>query len=150
MSLILDALRKSDVERSRQQAPQVAATPSAVDEPARGRKILLPVMILLACNILLLLWVLFRPSAAPETIDRPSTAPVASTPENITPEATRPVEAVPSRAQPVSRRTPPKADVQPLTEAFTPDAETTTPALSTSPTTSAAAETPAAARPAAN
>ena len=64
MSLILDALRKSDVERSRQPAPQVAGAAAAAEEPEEpGRRWLVPVLALLGVNAVLLAWVLLRPQS---------------------------------------------------------------------------------------
>ncbi len=61
MSLILDALRKSDRERARQKAPQsVAAATSNGDAPAK--RWLLPVIALLVLNAAFLMWLAFKPS----------------------------------------------------------------------------------------
>lgn len=62
MSLILDALRKSDMERSRQKAPDVAA--SGANPPGRtGKRWLWPVMALLLVNLVFLAYLVLKPSA---------------------------------------------------------------------------------------
>lgn len=108
MSLILDALRKSDVERSRQQAPQVAGAMAAA-EPPRQRRWLVPVVALLTVNAALLAWVLLRPQAEPvtraATPPAETSAPVATSVEVAT--------VAPARATPP----PAKAVVEPLSEA---------------------------------
>ena len=78
MSLILDALRKSDVERSRQHAPQIAGAAAAAT-PRPERRWLLPVLGLLAVNAVLLAWVLLRPGGG--AIDAPGEPPDVATAE---------------------------------------------------------------------
>lgn len=126
MSLILDALRKSDVERSRQQAPQIAGAAAAA-APPRERRWLVPVVALLSVNAALLAWVLLRPSAEPVTSTAPATTAAPS-------QAIRPVQpAVATRATPP----PDKAVVESLSEA---SAETgLRPAPVAAPATAAAA-----------
>ncbi|MEM9056730.1 MAG: hypothetical protein AAGD86_04595, partial [Pseudomonadota bacterium] len=114
MSLILDALRKSDVERSRQQAPQVASAAAATDEPEeRERRWLVPVLALLGVNAVLLAWVLLRPQS-PAPVE-----PVAAT-EAVAPATQPPVTTVappPVQQQPATVTPPPqKAEVRSLVE----------------------------------
>ena len=89
MSLILDALRKSDMERSRHKAPDVAAGGGNA-APRSGQRWLLPVIALLAVNLAFLAFLLFRPTspapaqngAAAVTTAAPAlaTAPATSAP----------------------------------------------------------------------
>lgn len=116
MSLILDALRKSDVERSRQQAPQVTGAAAAADEPEeRERRWLLPVLALLGVNALLLAWVLLRPqSPAPAEPVEPVAASVPAEPATQAVATT----AVPPPAQQQRAAAPPpqKAEVRSLVD----------------------------------
>ena len=87
MSLILDALRKSDVERSRQQAPQVAAN-AAAGAPDRGRRWVPPVLALLLVNAALLGWLLLKPPAPPRDSGAPAArGAAASEPATPMPQA---------------------------------------------------------------
>ncbi|MEM1440345.1 MAG: general secretion pathway protein GspB [Pseudomonadota bacterium] len=113
MSLILDALRKSDVERSRQQAPQVAGAAAAAEEPEEpGRRWLVPVLALLGVNAVLLAWVLLRPQ---------SPAPVESVAARVPAEPLAQVQAAPANPPPIQQSRvaaapPQKAEVRSLVE----------------------------------
>ncbi|MEM7611019.1 MAG: general secretion pathway protein GspB [Pseudomonadota bacterium] len=67
MSLILDALRKSDVERSRQQAPQSVPSASSNDS-TRPNRWLLPVLALLVLNAAFLGWLALKPAAQTQPV----------------------------------------------------------------------------------
>lgn len=159
MSLILDALRKSDVERSRQQAPQVAGAATAAEEPEEpGRRWLLPVLALLGVNALLLAWVLLRPQAPAPVEPVATTQPAAATTQQPDAAAAPPpaqqqlAQQRPAQQQPATVTPPPqKAEVRSLVEESSalnrfqtatrqPEAR----AADTTPTPVAAAPTPAA------
>src|ERR1700679_1776536 len=77
MSFILDALKKSEIERQRQSAPGlIGARPS----PRRSRMPLWVTIlcILLGVNLLALTYVVLRKSAAPAPASRPADAPRAA------------------------------------------------------------------------
>src|ERR1700679_1304401 len=77
MSFILDALKKSEIERQRQSAPGlIDARPS----PRRSRMPLWVTIlcILLGVNLLALTYVVLRKSAAPAPVSRPAAAPQAA------------------------------------------------------------------------
>ena len=77
MSFILDALKKSEIERQRQSAPGlIDARPS----PRRSRMPLWVTIlcILLGVNLLALTYVVLRKSAAPAPASRPAVAPQAA------------------------------------------------------------------------
>lgn len=90
MSLILDALRKSDMERSRHKAPDVAAGGGGA-APRGGQRWLLPVIALLAINLAFLVFLLFRPATPAATQDDASN--VTATPAAALPAA--PIAATP-------------------------------------------------------
>ena len=62
MSFILDALKKSESDRQRQNSPDNAFVPTAPDESSSSRWLLI-VSILLAINVLVLLFVFLKPLA---------------------------------------------------------------------------------------
>ncbi len=66
MSFILDALKKSETERQRQNAPGFADVPEATDPP-RAPRWLWILGGLLAVNLIVLLGVMLRPAVLPET-----------------------------------------------------------------------------------
>ncbi|MEN7344232.1 MAG: general secretion pathway protein GspB [Pseudomonadota bacterium] len=68
MSLILDALRKSDDERNQSSAPTVAS-PTAQTPQASTPRWIWPVVALLAVNALILVWVLTSREQAPSTAE---------------------------------------------------------------------------------
>lgn len=66
MSFILDALKKSETERQKQNAPGFAGVPDATDPP-RAPRWLWVLGALLAINLIVLLGVLLRPEVRPGT-----------------------------------------------------------------------------------
>jgi general secretion pathway protein B len=90
MSFILDALRKSELERQRQSGPSIAELPMARDD-RRLPAALVAIGVLLAVNVAVLMFFMLRDDAAP--VAAPSTAPVASTPAAAAPAARPPVDA---------------------------------------------------------
>ncbi|NGP52565.1 general secretion pathway protein GspB [Thioalkalivibrio sp. XN8] len=110
MSLILDALRKSEHQRQREAGPALAVVPES--PPVQRRPRWMPALVaLLALNVVVLALVLLRDSGpAPTEPARP--APAAATPARPAPAAAdreterRPV-ALPAR--------PPTSEVRPLT-----------------------------------
>jgi general secretion pathway protein B len=78
MSFILDALKKSETERQRQNAPGFASVPEATDPP-RAPRWLWVLGSLLAINLVVLLGVMLRPDLRPGTerpaVDTQSEAP---------------------------------------------------------------------------
>jgi general secretion pathway protein B len=76
MSFILDALRKSEIERQRQSGPSIAEFPVA-REDRRLPVALLAIGLLLAVNVGVLLFFLMRDAAAPAA-DAPPAAAAAS------------------------------------------------------------------------
>ena len=66
MSFILDALKKSETERQRQNAPGFAGVPDATDPP-RAPRWLWVLGGLLAINLIVLLGVMLRPDVQPDT-----------------------------------------------------------------------------------
>jgi general secretion pathway protein B len=90
MSFILDALKKSEIERQRQQTPGLIETATA---PRRSRVAIWLIVLgaLLAINFAVLLVVLMRGSAAP-------TVPPASAARRPATEAATPSAAAPSAA----------------------------------------------------
>ena len=85
MSLILDALRKSDVERSKKEAPGIG-TPAASgnNQPASHWRWIVPALLVL--NALFLAWLLLKPAAPAESVA--STNPAPSRSAAIQPAAT--------------------------------------------------------------
>ncbi len=72
MSFILDALKKSETERQRQNAPGFADVPEATDPP-RAPRWLWILGGLLAVNLIVLLGVMLRPEVLPQTAgDQPA------------------------------------------------------------------------------
>ncbi|MEM8982045.1 MAG: general secretion pathway protein GspB [Pseudomonadota bacterium] len=122
MSLILDALKKSDNERKTNIAPDMAATPAARER--QGPPLWLWWFVgLLIVNLVVLLFVLTRTDAEPaQTAGQRalSTTPatVQSTPAPL--PAKQPVESLASAA------VPPRPDVQPATTAPAPRQGTVT------------------------
>ena len=84
MSLILDALRKSDDLHAEHRAPTVAGAPGS-PQPTGTPSWLWPVVALLAVNAIALVWVLMRTTDAPNDIAAtPVERPVAETAAPIT------------------------------------------------------------------
>ena len=92
MSFILDALRKSEIERQRQSGPSIAEIPIA-REDRRLPVALVAIGILLAVNVGVLLFFLLRDASAPEPVI-PETAAVT----NPAPPAAAPAAATPAPA----------------------------------------------------
>ncbi len=78
MSFILDALRKSEIERQRQSGPSMAEFPVA-REDRRLPIAFLVIGALLAVNIAVVLFFMLRESAAPATTPPPAAEPAAAT-----------------------------------------------------------------------
>lgn len=96
MSFILDALRKSEIERQRQSGPSIAELPVA-REDRRLPVALLAIGLLLAVNVGVLLFFLLRDAEMPEPAGTP--AAVAETPAAAAPgPAPVPASALPSIA----------------------------------------------------
>lgn len=123
MSFILDALRKSELERQRQSGPSIAELPVARDD-RRLPWALLAIGLLLAVNVGVLLFFLLRDTTgAIPTIETSSTpaavvaAPVAATPmpapANVLPAANSPVvdaEVSEAHTMPAASLPPPAPD----------------------------------------
>ncbi len=71
MSLILDALKKSDAERSRHRAPEAAAALRPVGESNANRWWIL-VAVLLVINTIAVLWLVTRPEPTAATMPAPT------------------------------------------------------------------------------
>lgn len=107
MSFILDALRKSEIERQRQSGPSIAEIPIA-REDRRLPVALVAIGILLAVNVGVLLFFLLRDASAPESVIPETTAatnpgPPAAAPAAVTPApapAADPMASPPPQALP--------------------------------------------------
>lgn len=99
MSLILDALRKSDVEHARQKAPGIATTPASA-EPAARSVWWYAVPALLLVNAAFLAWLALNSGKQPQ--NSTSVTPATTNPQPVLPAASEPI--IPSR----------KADVRSL------------------------------------
>ncbi|MBM4218943.1 MAG: hypothetical protein FJ171_04760 [Gammaproteobacteria bacterium] len=117
MSLILDALRKSEIERQRQSGPSMAEFPVA-REDRRLPIALVVIGILLAVNLAVALYFLLRDEASPAPAAPPAAAPAAA------------IAAAPATAQagPAPVAQPPVAVPSPLaSEAVPADSDETEP-----------------------
>jgi general secretion pathway protein B len=86
MSFILDALRKSEIERQRQSGPSMAEFPFA--RPDRRLPVaLLAIGFLLAVNVAVVLYFMLRDPPAPATAERPAPAASASAATGAAPES---------------------------------------------------------------
>lgn len=100
MSFILDALKKSEAERQRQDAPGIANIPQSTDRRG-GKRWAWIIGGLLAVNLAVLLGIVFRPADGPvtATTPAPSREPAAATREDagrsppVTPPASAPTNA---------------------------------------------------------
>jgi general secretion pathway protein B len=134
MSLILDALRKSEHQRQRQVGPGLAVVP---ESPVSQRPAtwLLVLGGLLALNILVLLALLLTGrDPEPEAVAAPAAEPVAQPAVSAPPPAVAPAE--PRRTAPVALPArPPRSEVRPLTTevAAPPPAAAQPPAASAAP-----------------
>ena len=111
MSFILDALRKSELERQRQSGPSIAELPVARDD-RRMPWALLAIGVLLAVNAGVLLYFMLR--------DKPAVAAVETAPAPA-PVAAAPVAAAPATAAPL----PVPVEIPPATESTLADAGAT-------------------------
>lgn len=102
MSFILDALKKSETERQRQDAPGIADVPEATESRSTPRWLWLLVA-LLAVNLAVLVGLMVRPDAV--------TAPPPETLAREEPEPAEPVREAPAEAAPQ-----PAADESPAVE----------------------------------
>ncbi len=82
MSFILDALKKSEAERQRQDAPGIANIPQSTDRRG-GKRWAWIIGGLLAVNLVVLLGIVFRPAEGPvtATTPAPSSEPAVATAE---------------------------------------------------------------------
>jgi general secretion pathway protein B len=118
MSLILDALRKSEHQRQRQVGPGLAVVP---ESPVSRRPATWLLLLggLLALNILVLLALLLTGrDPEPEAVAPPAAEAVAQPPVSAPPPAAAPAEtrAEPRRTAPVALPArPPRNEVRPLT-----------------------------------
>jgi len=131
MSIILDALRKSESSRLRQDHPVIFAARTA---PARTRLPIwaLVLVALLAINLLVIAWALLRsespsndvarveqpaaadvpaaaPAPAPASTDAPAVAPPADAPAAIAPATIAPAAVAPTTVRAVTARAAPPA-----------------------------------------
>jgi general secretion pathway protein B len=105
MSFILDALRKSEIERQRQSGPSIAEIPIARQDH-RLPVALVAIGILLAVNVGVLLFFLLRDAAVPE---RAAAASATATRAPPVAAASRPVTPAPAPANDPSLSSPPLA-----------------------------------------
>ncbi len=98
MSFILDALRKSEIERQRQSGPNIADLPIA-REDRRLPVALLAIGLLLAVNVGVLVFFLMRDSGAPTALapGAAATAPVPAAPAPVA--APPPAASAPANAR---------------------------------------------------
>ena len=87
MSFILDALRKSEIERQRQSGPSMADFPVARMD-RRLPAALLAIGFLLAVNLAVVLFFMLRDSRAPESATQASSAAATGAPPAIVPSPT--------------------------------------------------------------
>lgn len=111
MSFILDALRKSEIERQRQNGPTMAEFPIA-REDRRLPVALIAIGFLLAVNLAVVLFFLLRDSRAPAA-EAQQVASAASAPATG-----QPLEAAPSSTQGAPL---PQADMPPMTAEAPPE-----------------------------
>ncbi|HEU0223917.1 MAG TPA: general secretion pathway protein GspB [Steroidobacteraceae bacterium] len=95
MSFILDALRKSELERQRQSGPSIAELPVARDD-RRLPVALVAIAVLLAVNVAVLMYFLLRDDAAP--VAQPPAAAIAAAPAAAAPAAERPAVLPPEES----------------------------------------------------
>jgi general secretion pathway protein B len=115
MSFILDALRKSELERQRQSGPSIAELPVARHD-RRLPWALLAIGLLLAVNAGVLLYFLLRdtPGTIPAVDASSTAAPVAAAPAPVTPApAPAPAIAAPAVDRPVVDALESEADAMP-------------------------------------
>jgi general secretion pathway protein B len=128
MSFILDALRKSEIERQRQSGPSIAEFPVA-REDRRLPVALLAIGLLLAVNVGVLLFFLMRDVAAPAA-DAPPAAAAASPAVALPAPAPAPAPAIASAASaPVTSPAEDTASAPDFSEAATLPPEAPDPTL---------------------
>ena len=119
MSLILDALRKSEAERRRGDAPDLFAPMPAARHPARSRPAIAPMLAIAAAVVLTAAawwWAHRAPSA---TVSKPRVAPIAPVATAPTgPPADAPLAARPAASSPLAR--PTRATAVPVAAAAPP------------------------------
>ncbi|MGH8198199.1 MAG: general secretion pathway protein GspB [Steroidobacteraceae bacterium] len=102
MSFILDALRKSEIERQRQSGPSIAEFPVA-REDRRLPVALLAIGLLLAVNVGIVLFFLLRDARAPASGPTSAPAPVATSMTSAPPASTAtPAPATSASADPAA------------------------------------------------
>jgi general secretion pathway protein B len=106
MSLILDALRKSEHERQRQAGPAMAEMPVIRPHQRQAPVLALAIGGLVAVNLAVLAWFMLRKPADSLAVQAPATAPATTAPAQAPATATT--------AAPATR------DLQPLVEQATP------------------------------
>ena len=119
MSLILDALKKSEAERQRGQVPNLLSpSPAATTYYSAQKKSPLPWMILAAVLLVALVFgFLYMKSGDDETPDTSiATATVISQPLNASPETTAPTVAVADTVSPANLPEPIAAPASPVSQ----------------------------------
>jgi general secretion pathway protein B len=105
MSIILDALRKSDAERQRQNAPGIASIPTGPTQHSGGRWVWILVL-RLVLNLGAVVYLIKRPgdepAAAPTERAAVPATPIDRSPAADEPTADMPVAAKPSASPPAS------------------------------------------------
>ncbi len=116
MSFILEALRKSEHQRQREEGPGIAGLP-ARPPPSRLPLALLVVGALLAINVVVLLFFLLRPAATPPAPADVANAPAAEAPP-VAAALPAPSATVSSAADPAAIPPPqaPVREVRPLAD----------------------------------
>jgi general secretion pathway protein B len=105
MSFILDALRKSEIERQRQSGPSMAEFPVA-REDRRLPAALVAIGLLLALNVAVVLYFLLRDRAAPAAEATQAAAAAASSMTSVPPPGAAPAKPPPQAALPAAPPAP--------------------------------------------
>jgi general secretion pathway protein B len=148
MSLILDALRKSEHERQREAGPALATVPESRTE-RRTPRWLPALVVLLALNIVVLAAVLLRDSGPQPGAVSTAPAPAVAQPEPVRESRSeRAAEATVATPLPLPDK-PPRHEVRPLTTELPPATPAPGAAGARQPPGSSAAASPASARGAA-
>ena len=125
MSFILDALRKSEAERQQQAGGEFSNVPSSSDD-SQSPKWLWILALLLLVNVVVLLGILLRPDAAPETGAPPAAVPADSAPAEPASTVSPPPVADTGQAASFEERVALAKESQPVPEPAA--AQTTEPA----------------------